>query len=545
MFKVYYLIPLLIPAALVKGDCSMGLFHRLGRWMAPIAARPVLALVVVACSSLSICAGIGFSAGIPAPQVHDEFGYLLLADTFAHGRLTNPPPPLWEHFETIHEIMQPSYTAKYPPAQGLALAFGEWMGRPIYGVWLTTALACAAICWMLYAWLPPPWAFAGGMLAVLHPQMLEWSQNYWGGDVALAGGALIAGSFRRLLDVPRPRDSIVMGIGMAILANSRPYEGLAFSVLTGLLLSIWWVRTRSIPLRLLLGRVAAPMSVVIALLGCQMAYYNWRVTGDPLVMPYMVHMKDYAIDPLFVFSAPRPEPVYRHREIQNLQEEYLRYYEQERSSWRALAVATFSKLAVLGQAYLWSFLLVVPLVGIPWVVRRDLRFRIALLLGFLFLLSIVFETWMHSHYAAPGAVLFFVLVMASMREVSTWHSHGRRWGRNVIRGLAVLLAISFVMTAAKLARPNYETWYYKRAVLLQRLNDHPGRSLVIVEYEPDHNPNREWVYNEADIPGAKVIIARDMGPVQNNDLIVHYPGRQVWVVNADAPQPDLKPYPGT
>ena len=62
---------------------------------------------------------------IPQPVIHDEFSYLLGAETFASGHITNPTPKMWVFFETFHENFQPTYSTKYPPGQSLVLAAGR------------------------------------------------------------------------------------------------------------------------------------------------------------------------------------------------------------------------------------------------------------------------------------------------------------------------------------------------------------------------------------------------------------------------------------
>ncbi|HXG24575.1 MAG TPA: hypothetical protein VNJ09_08490, partial [Chthonomonadales bacterium] len=249
-----------------------------------VARRQHLAILLVGLFGLASAVLGTLITGVPAPYAQDEFSYLLAADTFARGRLTNPPHPLWMHFESMQIIQQPTYASKYPPGQGLILALGQVIiGYPIVGVWISIGLMCATIYWMLTAWMRTRWALLGGMLSVLQLGFFSyWSQSYWGGAVAATGGALLYGALPRLLREARARYAVLIGLGMAILACTRPYEGAIVSLPALASLSVLFLGKRRLPFFAVTKQVVLPLAGILAITGAWLAFYNWRVTGNAL-----------------------------------------------------------------------------------------------------------------------------------------------------------------------------------------------------------------------------------------------------------------------
>src|SRR5262249_2458935 len=152
----------------------------------------------------------------------------------------------WVHFETFHENFQPTYASKYPPAPALFLALGQKVfHHPWFVVCISFGAMCAAICWMLLGWVTPVYALLGSLIAMAQLGIFGTSMHaYWGCVVAAIGGSLGLGAVPRLAKGSIAWASALGALGVVILANSRPYEGLAVSVAAVLALLWWRLRLR-------------------------------------------------------------------------------------------------------------------------------------------------------------------------------------------------------------------------------------------------------------------------------------------------------------
>lgn len=525
----------------------------------------------------------------PIPSVHDEFAYVLTADTFLDGRLTNPAHPFAKHFESWHIIQAPSYQAKYPPAQGLALALGGWLwGEKLLGVWLSLAVAMLASSWACAAWLPPRWAILSTLLLACNvPLSFAWGNSYWGGAVAMLGGSLLVGSLGYMLKglravkagtglkastpvassrstvataqerpplvLSRPilnwQHALAFGSGLGILAASRPFEGALMALPLGLF--ALYVSCKAMRAEWIKYWLAAGVATA-ATLG-PLLLYNQAVSGQAFRMPYQVWTAQQGAA-LNQMLTPAMALVQGNADMNSIEPEDWRAVElarwmEVRSAQRLAFV--WDKLLQTYTFYLQSVLLI-PLLALPWALHRHRELRVLLAVVALVTLgSCTHLSAGHPHYVAGLTSALMILAVAGLRHLQF---NLPTFGRPLVGGvllswaLAGIFAIGQEFSLQHHARAH--AWAKRQSALVDQLTiasaNSSTKAVVFVHYTTEHNVHQEWVYNAADIDLAPVVWANDLGDEANAQLVEYYRQLEIpcqyWLLTVERGSEHLQAY---
>jgi len=146
------------------------------------------------------------------------------------------------------------------------------------------------------------------------------------------------------------------------------------------------------------------------------------------------------------------------------------------------------------------------------------------------------------HYMAGVTCLFVLIGVTGLRQLTRFSALAAQ--------IVFLLCVAQFGFEYGLHAASRDPWSLalrnpeRRVAVARQLAQAGGKQLVFVRYWPRHIFQDEWVYNAADIDGARVVWARDLGAAENETLRRYYPDRTVWLLEPDARPPRLTRYVG-
>ncbi|MBL8228602.1 MAG: hypothetical protein JNL98_08995 [Bryobacterales bacterium] len=273
-----------------------------------------------------------------------------------------------------------------------------------------------------------------------------------------------------------------------------------------------------------------------------MAYYNYRVTGDALLLPYLANRAKYQTHGSFVWERASYEKAYAYPELKKFYVDS-EGYPEKLGYWR---------IQVDKPKRVWFFFfgpaLTLALIGIAGS-SRSVGLRLPLLVVTTgFFASHMLVRWdIQPHYFGPALGAAYVAIFHGLRTLRGWRR--QRWlsGRSlVVACVAGCLLMAVVRTAApalgvKVFQEITYPWYsygslanFHRQRVESTLKSRSGNHLILVEYTADHRPEVEWVYNGPDIDNSPLVWARySGGPTKIKPLLDYYKNRRIWWINPD------------
>jgi hypothetical protein len=495
----------------------------------------VTALVIYAVSA----------AGDGLPIVHDEAAYLFQAQTFAAGRLTNPPPALPEFFEQFHLLVEPTFSARYPPGFALLLVPGIWLGAPA----AVSAVLAALTAWCMFAQVlraTDAWiATIAWLIWLSTSASLSWSASFLS---QTATAALWWGGWWCLVEwrsTRRRRWFLALSACIAWMAITRPLTALAYGIPVAVVVAVDLWRRR-VP-----RRDVAAAGVVTLVIAALVPLTNAAVTGDARVMPWSEWARQYAPSERLGFGESELPPA---RELPPELARFNAYFAPIYGSHTVdtLPALFVERLRQIAVSIFGGYRIVLGAAALLAIIAMTAEMAFALGAGLLLVLA--YLPFAHAPWALYYFELFPLLAVLSARGVAVGVTYliGGSFGSDLVKPLrpiwvGLCAALVVVLTVhAGLAVGHARADRRERVSPLRRLFERVqelrgAKKMVFIRYAPDHNVHQSLIVNAADLKRASLWLVRDRR-AENQRLIRSEPDRVAYIY--DEATDVIRPYEG-
>lgn len=251
---------------------------------APITDQPEKLILVVCALTLVATAAVAYFAFERLPHLEDEVAYLFQAKTMAIGRLTVPSPSSPDSFWTPFVLdFQGQRFGKYPPGWPAVLSAGVLTRTP----WLVNPLLAALAVYLVYRLGQTLYDGRTGLLAAVlaltSPLFLVLGGSYLSHLASLVWLLLFSLWFVWVAQGRGWPFALGAGVALGMAFMTRSMTAMAYAVPFAAYSLVQIVQRRQ-PHWTHYLLVALSGAGVAALLPA----YQWHVTGDPWLNPYLL-----------------------------------------------------------------------------------------------------------------------------------------------------------------------------------------------------------------------------------------------------------------
>ncbi|MGZ0170008.1 MAG: hypothetical protein ACKVHE_10665 [Planctomycetales bacterium] len=305
-----------------------------------LAAAFVAGVAAVSClrvASTPVTAD-GVSFGALPPAYHDEYSYLLQAETFAAGRLSFPSHPTAPRmFDQMHVLNEGNFASRYFPGTGMWISLFLMLGNPYVGHWLATVVVCVFVFLIGRELSSNGVGLLAGLLAAFSPGLVLFGNTLLSHQPTLVGLGLFIYSFlrmQRLLGEGRRSPSsdsstssgsmigiaiaaVLSGIGLSFAMLCRPMTAAGIGLPFGLWLACWLAHNRRQHARAAV-MVVCGFAIPLTIGFCVAGVYNANTTGSALTTPYHLYTELFTPRHMFGFNnAERAQPLITDRTLES------------------------------------------------------------------------------------------------------------------------------------------------------------------------------------------------------------------------------------